>query len=151
MSSYHHLSGLNQDGKEISLKDYAGKAIVLYFYPKDDTPGCTKEACDFRDSILGFRNLNAVVLGVSKDSPASHKKFIEKYELPFDLISDEDLVWAQALDVWRDRSMYGRIFKGIERSTFLLNGEGEIVQEWRKVKVPGHIEALKKALESLSS
>ncbi len=136
-------------GSEVSLRDYKGKWIVLYFYPKDDTPGCTKEACGFRDSHDDFSDLNAVIIGVSKDPLKKHEKFIAKYELPFELLSDENFELLKAFKVWKEKSMYGRTFLGIERSTFLINPEGKVVKEWRKVKVTNHVKEVLETLREL--
>lgn len=136
-------------GEVISLRDLKGKNIVLYVYPKDDTPGCTKEACEFRDTHEDFSDLNAVILGVSKDPLDKHEKFINKYELPFELLSDEKLQLLQALGSWKEKSMYGKSFMGIERSTFLFNTEGKLVREWRKVKVTNHVKEVLEALREL--
>jgi peroxiredoxin Q/BCP len=136
-------------GGSISLKDLAGKKIVLYFYPKDDTSGCTAQACGFRDALPAFGKLDAVVIGVSKDSVASHDKFKKKYELPFTLGSDENSGVCEAYGVWVEKSMYGKKYMGIERTTFLIDGKGKIAQIWRKVKVPGHVEAVATALGAL--
>lgn len=130
----------NQQGEAVSLGDFKGKYVVLYFYPKDSTPGCTTQACDFRDSIEDFTALNAVILGVSPDSEASHQKFIAKHELPFDLLVDEEKEAAEAYDVWKLKKNFGREYMGIERSTFLIDPEGKVVKEWRKVRVKDHIE-----------
>jgi peroxiredoxin Q/BCP len=127
------------DGTTVSLKDFRGKKIILYFYPKDDTPGCTQEACDFRDSIARFKKKDAVVLGVSPDSVASHQKFKTKFELPFPLLADEDHKIAEAYGVWAEKSMYGRKFMGIVRSTFLIDEKGKIAEVYGKVKVNGHV------------
>jgi peroxiredoxin Q/BCP len=127
------------DGTTVSLKDFRGKKIILYFYPKDDTPGCTQEACDFRDSIARFKKKDAVVLGVSPDSVASHQKFKTKFELPFPLLADEDHKIAEAYGVWAEKSMYGRKFMGIVRSTFLIDEKGKIAEVHGKVKVNGHV------------
>lgn len=126
-------------GKDVSLTDFEGKKIVLYFYPKDDTPGCTTEACEFRDALKKYDGLNTVIIGVSKDSLKSHDKFIEKYDLPFKLISDEKMVLLDAFGTWKEKSMYGKTFMGIERSTFLIDEKGTIIKEWRNVKVPNHV------------
>lgn len=136
-------------GGDRSLQDYKGKRIVLYFYPKDDTPGCTKEACNFRDGSKAYEALGAVVVGVSKDSMKSHDQFIKKHELPFELLSDEDLKLAEAFGVWKEKSMYGRSFMGVERSTFLIDENGTIKKAWRKVKVGGHHEEVLEALRSM--
>ena len=141
---------LNDQGNEINLSDFKGQKIVLYFYPKDDTSGCTKEACDFRDHLSQFNSLNAGIVGVSKDNLASHQKFKTKYDLPFILLSDETLALCQAFGVWVDKSMYGKIYKGIERSTFLIDENGFITHIWRKVKVPGHVDAVLKTISTTS-
>src|SRR5262245_15182765 len=115
-------------GEKIALKSLRGKNVILYFYPKDHTSGCTKEACNFRDAFPDFNKLNAVILGVSPDSLASHDKFITKFDLPFPLLSDPDHAIATAYDVWKQKSMYGRKYMGIERTTFLINKEGRITR-----------------------
>jgi len=134
----------------ISLDDFKGAPVVLYFYPKDDTSGCTAEACDFRDNIKAFDRLGARVIGVSKDSVASHEKFAKKYELNFTLVSDEDTKMCQAYDVWAQKSMYGRKYMGIDRSTFLIDAQGRIAAFWRNVKVKSHVADVSEALEALS-
>lgn len=139
---------LNQDGKKVSLKDFLGKKVVLYFYPKDMTLGCTKEACDFRDHINLFHNKNVVVLGVSPDSVQSHKKFQEKYGLPFDLLSDESKKVLEKYDVWKEKSMYGRKYFGVERTTFIIDENGKIKKIFPRVKVNGHIKEVLQALEN---
>nr|WP_106781118.1 thioredoxin-dependent thiol peroxidase [Lysinibacillus timonensis] len=131
---------LNEKGEYISLSDFSGKKVVLYFYPKDMTPGCTTEACDFRDHHESFSELNAVILGVSGDTSKQHSKFIEKYGLPFSLLVDEDHQVSEEYGVWVLKKMYGREYMGIERSTFLIDEEGIVRKEWRKVKVKNHIE-----------
>ena len=138
---------MGSDGKEHKLSDYKGKKVVLYFYPKDNTPGCTTEACDFRDNINEITNLNAVVLGISKDNLNSHNKFIEKFNLPFILLSDEDKVVCNLYDVIKEKNMYGKKVLGIERSTFILDEEGNLIKEFRKVKVKGHIEEVLNSLQ----
>src|SRR3989338_239909 len=126
-------------GKEVSLKDYKGKArVILYFYPKDDTPGCTVEACGFRDAVKRFEKEDAVVLGVSPDGDASHKKFIEKFKLPFILLSDEDKKVCQAYGVWVKKSMYGKEYMGVARTTFVIGKDGRIEKIFEKVKPEGH-------------
>ncbi|MGN1386014.1 MAG: thioredoxin-dependent thiol peroxidase [Bacillus sp. (in: firmicutes)] len=130
----------SNEGKVVSLSDFIGKNIVLYFYPKDMTPGCTTEACDFRDSYQWFEDEDTVVLGVSPDPISRHEKFIEKYGLPFLLLSDENQEAATSYDVWKLKKNFGKEYMGIERSTFVINKEGVLVKEWRKVKVKGHIE-----------
>ena len=132
----------NEQGQQVSLSDFKGKNVVLYFYPKDMTPGCTTEACDFRDAYEDFSELNAVILGVSMDDANKHTKFIEKHGLPFSLLVDAEHEVAEQYDVWVLKKMYGREYMGIERSTFLINEEGIVVAEWRKVKVKNHIEAV---------
>lgn len=132
----------NEQGQQVSLSDFKGKNVVLYFYPKDMTPGCTTEACDFRDAYEDFSALNAVILGVSMDDANKHTKFIEKYGLPFSLLVDAEHEVAEKYGVWVLKKMYGREYMGIERSTFLINEEGIVVAEWRKVKVKSHIEAV---------
>lgn len=142
----------DQNGKTHSLKDYRGKWVVLYFYPKDDTPGCTKEACNFRDERDVIADLgNAEVIGVSKDSVASHKKFADKYTLNFTLLSDESLDTIKAYNAWGERSMYGKIYLGIIRSTFIINPEGQIVKEYPKVNPKDHALQIIKDLEELQA
>jgi thioredoxin-dependent peroxiredoxin len=128
------------NGEKISLSDFQGKNIVLYFYPKDMTPGCTTEACDFRDQYENFEALNAVILGVSPDPVNKHVKFVEKYGLPFLLLADPDHQVAEAYGVWQLKKNYGKEYMGIERSTFVIDKEGKVAKEWRKVKVKGHVE-----------
>lgn len=128
------------NGQIVKLSDFRGKNVVLYFYPKDMTPGCTTEACNFRDQYEEFRDLNCVIIGVSTDSLKRHEKFIEKYQLPFLLISDEDHEVAEKYGVWKLKKNFGKEYMGIERSTFVIDQEGKIVNEWRKVKVNGHVE-----------
>ena len=132
----------NEKGQLVSLSDFKGKNVVLYFYPKDMTPGCTTEACDFRDAYEDFSSLNAVILGVSMDEANKHTKFIEKHGLPFSLLVDAEHEVAEKYGVWVLKKMYGREYMGIERSTFLINEEGIVIAEWRKVKVKNHIEAV---------
>jgi len=127
-------------GGTISLKDLKGRPIVLYFYPKDSTPGCTKEACAFRDLMPDFSKVDAEIIGVSKDTVKRHENFKAKNELPFTLASDEDGEVCETYGVWAEKSMYGRKFMGIERTTFLIDGKGRVRKVWRKVKVPGHAE-----------
>lgn len=136
-------------GKSVRLKTLRGKKVVLYFYPKDSTPGCTTEAQDFRDLHGKFRRAGAVVLGVSRDSIASHEKFKEKMELPFDLLSDPGEALCRQFDVIREKSLYGRKFMGVERSTFLIDDKGKLRQEWRKVRVKGHAAEVLDAVRSL--
>lgn len=139
----------SSEGKDVSLADFKGKKIVLYFYPKDDTPGCTTEACDFRDSQEDFSKLNAVVVGVSKDAQNSHDKFIQKYKLPFVLLSDTDLKLMEAFGVWKEKTMYGRTALGVSRSTFLIDENGVLVKEWLNVKATGHVGRVLEELKSL--
>lgn len=142
----------NEGGNTIALTDFAGdKYVVLYFYPKDMTPGCTTQACDFRDAEKDFSELNAVILGVSADSEKQHGKFIEKHGLPFSLLVDEDHALSEKYGVWVQKKMYGKEFMGIERSTFLIDPTGTVVKEWRKVKVDGHIEEVLNTLKSLTN
>jgi thioredoxin-dependent peroxiredoxin len=137
----------DSEGNAVSLSDYKGKQhVILYFYPKDNTPGCTTQACDFRDSHGEFEKLNAVILGVSPDSEASHTKFIDKHGLPFRLLVDEDHQVAEQYGVWTLKKNFGKEYMGIERSTFLIDPTGTVVKEWRKVRVKGHVE---EALETL--
>lgn len=137
-------------GNEIqSLADYHGQWIILYFYPKDATPGCSLEARDFRDAYPDFCALNAVIFGVSRDSLSTHEKFKCQLGLPFELISDEDENYCQLFDVIKIKSMYGKKMRGIERSTFLINPEGTLQHAWRRVKVIGHVEEVKLKLKQL--
>ena len=136
------------DGREVSLKDYQGKKVVLYFYPKDDTPGCTREAAQFRDTIKQLENENAVVVGVSKDSVESHKKFKEKYGLPFTLLSDPEAKVLRLYDVWKKKSLYGREMMSTERTTFLIDEKGIVKKVYPKVKVEGHAEVCLMDLKS---
>jgi thioredoxin-dependent peroxiredoxin len=138
----------DQDGKRVTLKDLKGKQVVLYFYPKDDTPGCTKEACDFRDSVAAIKKAGAVVLGVSLDGQAAHQKFIKKFSLPFPLLSDEDKRVATAYGVYKEKSMYGKKYWGIERSTFVIDTDGTLKSMFRKVKVDGHVDEVLAALKA---
>lgn len=130
----------NQDGNVVSLSQFKGKKVVLYFYPKDDTPGCTKESCAFRDGMDEIRESGAVVLGVSGDSVDSHKKFAKKFNLNFPLLSDERKTVLQAYGAWKEKSLYGRKFMGIERTTFIIDEQGKIDDIFQKVKVDGHLE-----------
>ncbi|WP_242951974.1 peroxiredoxin [Clostridium felsineum] len=137
---------MGSDEKEHKLSDYLGKKIILYFYPKDNTKGCTKEACDFRDNIHEIGNSSVVILGVSKDSIKTHNNFIDKFSLPFVLLSDEDESVCKLYDVIKEKSMYGRKYMGIERSTFLIDEKGNVKKIFRKVRVNGHIEDIMKFL-----
>ena len=133
----------DSDGKTISLKDFRGMKVVLYFYPKDDTPGCTKEACSFRDNLPQFGKLNAIVLGISADSEVSHQKFSSKYNLPFTLLSDPDKKVIGQYGVWKEKNMYGKVTMGIERTTFIIDENGRIMKIFPKVKVDGHVDEIK--------
>ncbi|TWD94653.1 peroxiredoxin Q/BCP [Neobacillus bataviensis] len=138
------------NGENVSLADFRGKNIVLYFYPKDMTPGCTTQACDFRDYHQNFTELDCVILGVSPDSQVKHEKFIEKYNLPFLLLVDEEHKVSETYEVWKLKKNFGKEYMGIERSTFVIDKEGKLVKEWRKVKVQGHVEeALQYVKENL--
>ena len=142
------FSGVDEKGNKISLKDFKGKKIVLYFYPKDNTTGCTAEACDFRDNYSRIKRKGVVLLGVSPDSEKSHQKFIEKYDLPFPLIADTEKTIANAYGVWQEKSMYGRKYMGIVRSTFIIDEKGKIQAIFPKVKVAGHVDEILNALSS---
>lgn len=136
------------DGKDITLSHLRGKNVVVYFYPKDDTSGCTAEACSFRDNMPNFDKLNAVVLGISKDSLDSHRKFREKYGLNFTLLSDEDLVAHELYGTWKEKNLYGRKYMGTERSTFVIDERGRIRKVFRKVQVDGHETEVLEALRA---
>jgi len=136
----------SDDGRTIALKDLRGKKVVLYFYPKDDTPGCTKEACSFRDNLSRVTSKGAIVLGVSRDTLSSHGKFRDKYHLNFPLLADVDGRVTEAYGVWKEKSNYGRTYWGIERTTFLLDEKGRIARVWPKVKVEGHTDEVLAAL-----
>ncbi len=138
----------NQNGKTISLSDFKGKNVVLYFYPKDNTSGCTAEACNFRDEFPKFGKLDAVILGVSPDSVESHKKFAEKFDLPFDLLSDEKKEILEKYGVWQEKSMYGRKYMGVVRTTYIIDQNGKIKKIFPKVKVPNHNKEVIEALNS---
>lgn len=141
----------NQDEVEICSRDLAGKWIVLYFYPKDNTPGCTTEACDFTASMPDFEDMGAVILGVSPDSPKKHRSFIEKQNLGITLLADESTKTAQEFGVWQMKKMCGKEYMGIVRSTFIIDPDGKIQAIWDNVKVKGHSEAVKEKLKSLQS
>ena len=136
-------------GGKVTLSKLKGKKVVLYFYPKDDTSGCTAEACGFRDSFPNFRKIDAAVIGVSRDSVAAHDKFKKKYELPFMLAADTEGQVTDAYGVWVEKSMYGRKYMGIERATFLIDEKGVVRHVWHKVKVPGHVDEVMAALKAL--
>ncbi|MAT57181.1 MAG: thioredoxin-dependent thiol peroxidase [Ignavibacteriae bacterium] len=137
----------NADGKKVSLKDFNGQKIVLYFYPKDMTSGCTQEACDFRDAFPDFSKVNAVVLGVSPDPVKSHKKFADKHELPFELLSDENKEVVEKYGVWKEKSMYGKKYMGVERTTVIIDENGKVKKIFPKVKVNGHVEEVLQAIK----
>lgn len=137
----------SNEGKKVSLKDYSGKKVVLYFYPKDMTPGCTTEACSFRDNYSEIQKRGAVILGISADSIQSHQKFISKYELPFLLLSDENKEVSKEYDVWKQKSFLGKKYYGIERSTFIIDEVGKIKAIFRKVKVAGHTEEVLRSIK----
>lgn len=134
-------------GEKMSLKQFLQKQVVLYFYPKDNTPGCTREACDFRDSIMSLEKVAAVVLGVSLDDQTSHQKFVKQYSLPFTLLCDTEATVSKAYGVYKEKSLYGRKFWGIERTTFIIDKDGKIKQVFRKVRVDGHRDKVLEALK----
>jgi len=136
----------DQNGTIVRLSDFLGKKVILYFYVRDDTPGCTRQACEFRDDIDSLRKRNIIVLGVSPNSVDSHKRFVEKYNLTFSLLADEDAKLAKKYGVWAKKNMYGRTFYGIIRSTFVIDEEGRIMKEYRRVKVDGHLGRVLKEL-----
>ena len=139
----------NQDENEVCLRDLKGKWIVLYFYPKDNTPGCTTEACDFTQNLPDFEGLDAVVLGVSPDSPKKHRNFIEKKNLGITLLSDENKEVLESYGVWQLKKMCGKEYMGVVRSTFLIDPDGIIAEIWRNVRVKGHVEKVKERLKEL--
>jgi peroxiredoxin Q/BCP len=141
----------NQDEEEICLRDIKGRWIVLYFYPKDNTPGCTTEACDFTVALPDFEGLDAIVLGVSPDSPKKHRNFIEKKELKITLLADEEKELCSTFGVWQLKKNYGREYMGVVRSTFIIDPDGKIAAKWEKVKVKGHVEEVKAKLEALQA
>jgi thioredoxin-dependent peroxiredoxin len=140
------LKGTTTDGSELNLASLKGQWVVVYFYPKDSTPGCTSEAKDFRDLYPSFRQRHAQVVGVSRDSVKSHANFTAKQELPFPLVSDADEAWCQAFDVIHEKVLYGKRYLGIVRSTFLIDPDGKLAHEWRGVKVAGHAQAVLDAI-----
>lgn len=137
----------DQNGNKVSLKNFKGKKVVLYFYPKDNTSGCTKEACNFRDDFPKFKKTDAVIIGVSPDSVSSHKKFADKYNLPFTLLSDEEKNVLEKYGVWKEKSMYGKKYMGVERTTFIIDEDGKIKKIFNKVKVDGHNTEVMEALK----
>lgn len=144
------FTALSHTGEHVKLSQFKGRYVVLYFYPKDNTPGCTIEAKEFRDSADAFQAANAVILGVSPDSAASHCKFINRFDLNFTLLADENHKLAEAYGVWVQKSMYGKTFDGVQRSTFLIGPDGVIVQSWPKVKAEGHAAQVLKFLQDLT-
>ncbi len=140
---------LDNNGKKRSLSEFLGKNIILYFYPKDNTPGCTQEACDFRDIFPKFQKSEAIVIGVSPDSVEKHKKFLEKYDLPFILLSDEDKKVLEKYGVWQEKNMYGRKYMGVVRTTIIIDKKGIIRKIYSKVKVKGHVEKVFSDLNEL--
>ena len=141
---------MSDEGSKVRLADLKGRPVVLYFYPRDDTPGCTREACAFRDRQAAIKKLGAVVLGVSADSIASHGKFRDKYRLNFPLLADEDHAVAEKYGAWREKNMYGKKSMGIQRSTFLIDADGKVARAWRRVNVDGHDEQVLAALAELT-
>jgi peroxiredoxin Q/BCP len=139
----------DQDGKTVTLDEYAGRWVVLYFYPKDDTPGCTIEACDFTQGLKGFEKLSAVVLGCSADSPESHRKFIAKYDLKIRLLSDADHKVMEKYAAWGEKNMYGKISMGVIRSTVIVDPTGKVAHHWKKVQAKGHAEKVAEKLREL--
>ena len=139
----------DQTGRPHRLRDYAGRPLVLYFYPKDDTPGCTREACDFRDRLPALGRGKAAVLGVSVLDVSSKAKFAKKYGLPFPLLADEDHAVAEKYGAWKKKTMYGKTHMGIGRTTYLIGADGRVARRWDNVKVDGHVDAVREALEAL--
>ncbi|MBP1157504.1 MULTISPECIES: thioredoxin-dependent thiol peroxidase [unclassified Paenibacillus] len=135
-------------GEQVSLEQYRGRKVVIYFYPKDMTPTCTEESCQFRDYNGQFKTLNAEVIGISPDDPKSHEKFAAKHELPFTLLSDPDHTVCELFGVWTLKKMYGKEYMGVVRSTFLIDEEGKLAKEWRKVRVKGHVEQVLEAVKA---
>jgi peroxiredoxin Q/BCP len=142
------FSAPNEKGEVVSLKSFLGQKLVLYFYPKDDTPGCTQESCDFRDSFSRLKKQGVCVVGVSRDSVKSHLKFKEKYGFLFSLLSDEDGKICEAYGVWKEKNLYGRKYMGIERTTFLIDEKGKITRVYPKVKVAGHVDEILEELKN---
>ena len=140
------FSGIDQNGEQIKLSDFRGKKVVLYFYPKDDTPGCTAQACNLRDNYDQLQKEGFVVLGISKDNEKSHKKFIDKYNLPFSLIADTDTKINEAYGVWAEKSLYGKTYWGTNRTTFVIDEEGKIAEVIRKVDTKNHISQIIKQI-----
>jgi thioredoxin-dependent peroxiredoxin len=140
----------DQDGKEHSLKSYSGKWLLLYFYPRDNTPGCTKEACELRDNFSSFKKFNAIVLGVSTDKVDSHKKFADKFKLPFPLLADEEKKVVSLYNVWGNKKFMGKDFMGINRTSFLISPQGKIIKIYEKVKPPIHAQEVLQDLKNLT-
>jgi thioredoxin-dependent peroxiredoxin len=138
----------DQGGKKVTLSKLKGSSVVLYFYPKDDTPGCTKEACEFRDAFADYKKAGAIILGVSPDDSDSHAKFAKKFELPFTLLADNDKKVSEAYGVWKEKSMYGKKYMGVERTTFVIDRQGKIAKIFPKVKVDGHSSAVLTAIKA---
>lgn len=141
----------NQDEEEICFRDIKGRWIVLYFYPKDNTPGCTTEACDFTDNLENFDELSSIVLGVSPDSPKKHRNFIDKKDLKITLLADEDKELCNQFGVWQLKNTFGKEYMGVVRSTFLINPDGEVAYKWEKVRVKDHVEEVKEKLNELQN
>lgn len=141
----------DQHGKSVKLSDFKGQSVVVYFYPKDDTPGCTKEACGFRDQQADLQQLGAVVLGISPDDSASHGKFATKYELNFPLLADIEHQVAEKFGAWREKNLYGKVSLGIQRSTFLIDATGKVARVWKRVQVDGHDQQVLSALRDLTA
>lgn len=139
----------NQDDQPVRLAELQGRWVVLYFYPKDDTPGCTTEACDFTAGLKDFESLNATVLGCSPDSPASHRKFIAKYDLKITLLSDPEHAVMERYGAWGDKNMYGKITQGVLRSTVLIDPQGRVAHHWKNVKAAGHAAQVRQRLQAL--
>ncbi len=139
---------MDQNEKPIALAELKGKPVVLYFYPKDDTPGCTKEACNFRDGFAAYKKAGAVILGVSPDDTASHAKFAKKFELPFSLLADPGAAVCQAYGVWKEKNMYGKKYMGVERTTFVIDAKGMVKKVFPKVKVDGHADEVLAAIKA---
>jgi len=144
-----NFKGQTDGGGYCKLADFKGKPLILYFYPKDDTPGCTTEAQGFRDAMTDFTKTGAAIVGVSKDTVKKHDWFKAKHDLNFSLISDEDGTLCEAYGVWVEKNMYGRKYMGIERSTFLIDGKGKVAEVWRKVRVKGHVDKVLEAVQAL--
>ncbi|MBP3966975.1 thioredoxin-dependent thiol peroxidase [Paenibacillus lignilyticus] len=136
-------------GREVSLSQFAGKKVVLFFYPKDLTPACTQESCDYRDSYAAFGECNTVVLGISIDDVQTHERFAEKYELPYELLADPEHRVCELYGVWQMKKLYGREYMGLVRSTFLINEKGKLVREWRNLRVKGHVQEVLEAAQAL--